>query len=224
MNLLRIAFGWSGRIDRTTYLATFGMLTVLGTVFYIVSGAMMMAAPKLFVSLTLLSLPVSGWSSLVLNVKRLRDMGRSPAFAFLPMALWGGALFVALPGLLAAAVTKSGAGVVAALLGGGLLLMLAGIVPFGLLLWMAFAASSPNGSGERLSLFDAAPRDVDAGPRPMLALDDALADALNRRSAQPAYAGAAAAPAGISPVRASGLPQRPGGRVVAPGGGFGRRR
>lgn len=225
MNLLRILFAWSGRIDRSTFLATFGMMSVLGGVLFIPIGAITIAAPKLGGALTLLSLPLSGWCGLVINVKRLRDMGRTPALAFLPLALClaGAALF--LPGFLAALGMKSHVGVATALVGGGLLLILSGIVPIGMWLWMAFAKSSPTAVGERLTLFGAAERVERAGheaDRPSLGLDAALEKALSGRSAAPASPNLALSAAG--PTRATGLPQRPVGRVVSPGGGFGRRR
>jgi uncharacterized membrane protein YhaH (DUF805 family) len=213
MHILRILFGWRGRIDRTTYFSVIGLVSVLSGADMLVNFLVSTASPSGGIVMTIASLPLWAWCSLAVTVKRLRDMGRSPGLAFLPIGLIALTVIVMASSLLSAISINSGAGVIAAFLGGGLVLVIASLIAFGMMLWMVFAGSSPHGVGERLTLYgcDVAERAGDAARDHRL--EAALNNALNARAAAPALALA-------SPSRPSGLPQRPG----APAGGFGCRR
>lgn len=221
MGFLRIAFGWSGRIDRATFLSALGLLSVLGGIHFLLSGLITLISPAFGVPFSFLLLPLSGWSGLALNVKRLRDMGRSPGLAFLPMGLVALAIFTMLPSLAAAVSGANGAGVIAVFLGGGLALVVSAVVSLGMMFWLVCAGSSPNGSGKRLTLFGGGGDAPEESGR-SAGLEAALNMALAQRAAAPAHASAAPAPAFALATagRPSGLPQRPGGAA----GGFGRRR
>lgn len=226
MNFLRIIFAWGGRIDRTTYLALMGLMFILGLVYWALAGLAFAASPFLGSVVTLISLPVSGWSGLVINVKRLRDMGRSPLLAFLPMGLILLAALLVIPTAIGAAAAKDARAIVTALVSGSLILGVAVLVNFGMFLWMCFAGGDPNAPGEKLSLF---PRDGGGGGRrgadaPAFDADAILAAALARREAEMGVQSAqAAAP---MHARLAGLPQRAATPTIGPGGrpAFGRRR
>ena len=229
MGFLRIAFGWSGRIDRATFLSALGLLSLLGGIHFLLSGLITLISPAFGVPFSLLLLPLSGWSGLALNVKRLRDMGRSPGLAFLPIGLVALAIFTMLPSLAAAVSGANGAGVIAVFLGGGLALIVSAVVSLGMMFWLVCAGSSPNGSGKRLTLFGGGGGDAPEESGRSAGLEAALNMALAQRAAAPAHASAAPARASATPApafalatagRPSGLPQRSGGAA----GGFGRRR
>lgn len=212
MNSLRIAFGWSGRIDRPTFLSMFGLASAVGAAFSIMNAAVAFQSPKLALALTALYFPVSAWSALAINVKRLRDMGRSPTIAFIPIATFAASGLLLFHSVAAAAALRSEKTLIMGAVGFAALLCIACLVSVGVMIWLFFAASSPNGSGERLTLFGDMSRDArDAGPS--VGLASAMEEAISRRrstNAAPAYAPAM--------TRPSGLPRRP------PGDGFGRRR
>lgn len=225
MNFLRIIFAWGGRIDRTTYLALMGLMSILGFVYWPLAGQVAAASPFLGSVVTLISWPVFGWSGLVINVKRLRDMGRSPLLAILPMGPILLAAFLVIPTVIGAAAAKDAGAIISALVSGGLILGVAALVNFGMSLWMCFAGGDPNAPGEKLSLF---PRDGGGDGRrgadaPAFDADAMLAAALARREAE--MGGQSAQAAAPMHARLAGLPQRAATPTIGPGGGaaFGRR-
>lgn len=222
MNFLAIALSWNGRVDRTTFLATMGMFTVASVLGHLLIGLLTALAPKLGGALMVLSIPLFGWMGLVLNVKRLRDMGHGAWLAFVPMGLLMAAIVVVIQGVFSAAATNSVGVLIASMLGGGLLVIVSVIVGAGFLLWFSFAASSPAGTGERLLLFSGT-YDAASSAAPSAGLASALDAALARQAtALPAGAAALAAPraATISPGAFAARRPGPGGAPAT----FGRRR
>lgn len=159
MHLLRVTFAWNGRVDRATYLAVFGVMSLFYMVYITVAVLISPLAPNVSMVATLAWLPLSAWSGLALNAKRLRDTGRSPALAFLPVGVMLLIAVLIAPSLAAALSVKSSAGVVGVLIGGSVAFVAAAVVGIAMVLWLAFAATSPHALGERLALFG--PGDLD---------------------------------------------------------------
>ncbi|QLP97540.1 MAG: DUF805 domain-containing protein [Rhodoblastus sp.] len=201
----------SGRIDRKTYRSAIGMLTIAGGLEMLLSSILIGLSPLLCWSFKGLFMLVSLWAGFALHVKRLRDMGRSPALLILPIGLIALAALTMGSMIYAALLAHSGAGVIAGLFGGGLVLIGASVVSSGMLLWMTFAGTSANAVG-LLSFNDSDHHDGPSETRRGLGLEAALNQALRGQESKPA-------PALSTLVRPSGLPRRPGVAV----GGFGRR-
>ena len=216
MHFVRIALGWNGRIDRITFFAATAALALASLAIQALGWkAAMHAHGGQWLGWGVFALPLF-WSGFVLNVKRLRDMGRSPLIAFVPTLLMVGAVMLALGGTFAGARSGDGYMFLSALLLGGGAILVAALASIAMLLWLALARTHPAARGEDLS-FAAAGAFGTAGPAPAYATAArqprapgnpaaALANALARQDSAP-------------PSTASGLPRRP----PVGSGHFGRR-
>jgi uncharacterized membrane protein YhaH (DUF805 family) len=217
MHFVRIALGWNGRIDRITFFAATAALALASLAIEALGWkAAMHARGGQWLGWGVFALPLF-WSGFVLNVKRLRDMGRSPLIAFVPTLLLVGAVMLALGGTFAGVRSGDGYMFLSALLLGGGVIVVAALASIAMLLWLALARTHPAARGEDLSFGAVAGAFGTAEPAPAYAIAAprtsaprnpaaALGDALARRESAPPFA-------------ASGLPRRP----PAGGGGFGRR-
>ena len=221
MQLVRIALGWNGRIDRMTFLCGAGALAVASLASQSLGWKVApLSRGAQWIVWGVVALPLF-WSGFVLNVKRLRDMGRSPFLAFLPTLLVAGALILAVGGTFASVRRGDEYMFFSALILGGFAVVIAALASFAMMLWLALAGTHPSASGEDLSFAAAGMSSMAGGgatpplraaapaarSAPFAAPDgaaSALQRALARRAAAPSASGFAPRP-----------PRTPGG--------FGRR-
>lgn len=221
MNFIRILLGWGGRIDRMTYFLAVTAATLIGLLLGALGGALGKTSPGTAALAALVSVVFGLWSGFAANVKRLRDLGRSPFWCLLPLGLLFVAAMIAGPSFVAALMRKDGAGMLMALLGGGLMLVGANSSHSVMTPPTIAAPTSASAHGEPLSLFGGGGHEPEpSGPG---RLDQALAAALaggsplSRASVAPVPARAA-----MTTGRSPGGPLR-GAPVGGGRPGFGRR-
>lgn len=200
MSILRILFGWGGRIDRPTF---FGVSSLVLGPYAVVFGLGLDMASGLNARWRLASLAagvLSTWVGIALAAKRLRDAGRAPFWALAPAAIALASLGVSVGDLATADGLETALGDMSGLSFAGTAAGLLG-------LYLMFAGSNPQAEGERLRPFASArPREDKA---PALGMEAALQRALAERAAPPA-----------APSLRGSAPQPPLNRAA----GFGRRR